>query len=182
MSIFFIEIIAGTGMNRQGTHLFFLAFERHPAFSPSGVRFCGLPLTLKKVIHMKHLILGLVTALLVLNIGQAQSNHTFSLLGHWDDETLPIAAPDWLSLQYSGCWGITVDGREYAVLGGAEHVLFFDVTEPTPPQLVGKFTGTANTVWRARKSNVLTTLCSCLKSRKPSTLMVYWSVSSVRHL
>lgn len=101
---------------------------------------------------MKQLFLGLVTALLVLNIGQAQSNHTFSLLGHWDDETLPIAAPDWLSLQYSGCWGITVDGREYAVLGGAEHVLFFDVTEPTTPQLVGKFKGTANTVWREFKS------------------------------
>lgn len=83
---------------------------------------------------------------------QAQGNYSFELLGHWDDNTLPIASPDNLRLQYSGCWGIAVNGREYAVVGGAEHVLFFDVTEPTTPQLVGKFKGTANTVWREFKS------------------------------
>lgn len=83
---------------------------------------------------------------------QAQGNYSFELLGHWDDNTLPIASPDYLKLQYSGCWGIAVNGREYAVVGGAEHVLFFDITEPTTPQLVGKFQGTTNTVWREFKS------------------------------
>jgi len=101
---------------------------------------------------MNKLFFTLLLSLVALNICQAQSNHTFTLLSNWDDDALPIAAPGWLSLQYSGCWGIAVNGREYAVLGGAEHVLFFDVTEPILPKLVGKFPGSANTVWREFKS------------------------------
>ncbi len=101
---------------------------------------------------MNKLFFTLILSLFALNICQGQSNHTFTLLSNWDDNDLPIAAPNWLSLQYSGCWGIAVNGREYAVLGGAEHVLFFDVTEPTTPKLVGKFQGSANTVWREFKS------------------------------
>lgn len=82
----------------------------------------------------------------------AQGSYSFNLLGHWDDNSLPIASPDNLKLQYSGCWGIAVNGREYAVVGGAEHVLFFDITTPATPKLAGKFKGTANTVWREFKS------------------------------
>lgn len=101
---------------------------------------------------MKKLFLTLSISVLMLNIGQSQNAWEFSFLGHWDDNTLPIAAPGDLDLQYSGCWGLAVNGREYAVLGGAEHVLFFDVTEPTTPQLVGKYKGESNTIWREFKS------------------------------
>ncbi len=73
-------------------------------------------------------------------------------LAQWHDTTLPIASPGNLNVRYSGCWGLAVNGREYAVLGGARHVLVFDVTEPTQPQLVGKFEGKTNTVWREFKS------------------------------
>jgi len=101
---------------------------------------------------MKKLFITLTISVLMLNIGQSQSTLDFSFLGNWDDNALPIASPGNLNLQYSGCWGLAVNGREYAVLGGAEHVLFFDVTEPTTPELVGKFKGTGNTVWREFKS------------------------------
>lgn len=70
----------------------------------------------------------------------------------WDDETLPIASPGGLNLQYSGIWGMTVNGHEYAVLGGAGHVLFFDITTPADTKLAGKFAGTAVTIWREFKS------------------------------
>lgn len=81
----------------------------------------------------------------------AQDSLNMTRLARWDDETLPIAA--FYGIQYSGCWGIAVNGREYAVLGGAAHVLFFDITEPTQPELIGKFEGTAtNTAWREYKS------------------------------
>ncbi|MFN0037393.1 MAG: choice-of-anchor B family protein [Saprospiraceae bacterium] len=101
---------------------------------------------------MQKLLFTLMATAFALHICCAQNTPQFTLLGHWDDNSLPIAAPDWLSLQYSGCWGLAVNGREYAVLGGAEDILFFDVTVPTSPKLVGKFKGTHNTVWREFKS------------------------------
>lgn len=101
---------------------------------------------------MKKLFFSLIFSAFVLNVCQAQPSPEFTLLGHWDDNTLPLASPGNLDLQYSGCWGLAVNGHEYAVLGGARHVLFFDVTEPTTPKLVGKFEGLVNTVWREFKS------------------------------
>ena len=101
---------------------------------------------------MSKLFFALTISVFALNIGQSQSNASFTFLGHWDDDSLPVASPNNLKLQYSGYWGLAVNGREYAVLGGAEHVLFFDVTVPGAPKLVGKFKGTANTVWREFKS------------------------------
>jgi len=82
----------------------------------------------------------------------AQNALNITRLSHWDDDTLPIASPGSLNLQYSGCWGLVVNGHEIAVLGGARHVLFFDVTTPTQPKLIGKFAGNKNTVWREFKS------------------------------
>jgi len=73
-------------------------------------------------------------------------------LARWDDDSLPIASPNSLRVQYSGCWGLAVNGHEYAVLGGARHVLIFDITTPTNPQLVAKYEGQTNTVWREFKS------------------------------
>lgn len=101
---------------------------------------------------MKKWFFSLIISTISLTVCQGQSTWQFSMLGHWDDNSLPIASPNNLQLQYSGCWGIAVNGHEYAVVGGAEHVLFFDITEPSTPQLVGKFKGTVNTVWREFKS------------------------------
>ncbi|MFN0215432.1 MAG: choice-of-anchor B family protein [Saprospiraceae bacterium] len=101
---------------------------------------------------MKKLFFLLITIGLSINICDGQTNPSFKFLGHWDDDSLPLASPGNLNLQYSGCWGIAVNGHEYAVLGGAAHVLFFDVTEPTTPKLVGKYQGTATTIWREFKS------------------------------
>jgi choice-of-anchor B domain-containing protein len=100
---------------------------------------------------MQKLLVGL--ALLLLNtVLSAQNNFNLELLGHWDDDSLPVASPDNLKLQYSSCWGLTVNDRAYAVVGGAAHVLFFDVTEPTQPVLAGKFQGRSLVVPREFKS------------------------------
>ncbi len=73
-------------------------------------------------------------------------------LAHWDDNTLPEASPNSLKLQYSGCWGMAVNGREYAILGGAAHILIFDVTDPTNTFLRNKFDAAEITIWREFKS------------------------------
>jgi choice-of-anchor B domain-containing protein len=83
---------------------------------------------------------------------EAQQFLNMELLGHWDNDSLPIAAPGNLNLQFSGCWGMVVNGREFAVLGGARHILIFDVTIPTQPVLLKMFEGNQNTVWREFKS------------------------------
>ncbi|MBL7827889.1 MAG: choice-of-anchor B family protein [Saprospiraceae bacterium] len=85
-------------------------------------------------------------------LADAQSNLKLELLGHWDDDSLPIASPNVLKLQYNSCWGLAVQGREYAVVGGAAHVLFFDVTDPCKPALRGKFAGRSTVVPREFKS------------------------------
>lgn len=80
------------------------------------------------------------------------NNFNLELLSSWDDETLPIASPGILNLQYNSCWGMAVNDREYAIMGGAAHVLIFDVTNPFQPQLAGKFQGRSTVVPREFKS------------------------------
>ena len=74
------------------------------------------------------------------------------LLARWDDDSLPLGAPGNLNLQYNSCWGMAVNGREIAVLGGARDIFFFDVTEPRQPRLIAKFSGTKSIVSREFKS------------------------------
>ncbi len=97
-------------------------------------------------------ILVCVAACLFAPFLSAQNNFNLELLGHWDDDALPISSPNNLKLQYNSCWGLTVNNREYAVMGGAAHVLFFDVTEPATPKLAGKFQGRSTVVPREFKS------------------------------
>lgn len=101
---------------------------------------------------LKHLIIPIFLLIGVLPSTFAQDSLNMIRLARWHDETLPIASPGNLNLRYSGCWGLAVNDHEYAILGGARHVLIFDVTTPTDPQLVGKFEGTTTTVWREFKS------------------------------
>ncbi|MCB0532368.1 MAG: choice-of-anchor B family protein [Lewinellaceae bacterium] len=83
---------------------------------------------------------------------QAQDSLNMTLLARWDDDSLPIASPNNLRVQYSGCWGLAVNEHEFAILGGARDILVFDITLPTKPELVAKFEGQTNTVWREFKS------------------------------
>jgi len=70
----------------------------------------------------------------------------FHFLSRWDDDTLAVASPTVLRIQYSSCWGMAINGHEYAIAGGAQNVLVLEVTDPTKPVLAGKFRGTATTI------------------------------------
>jgi choice-of-anchor B domain-containing protein len=99
------------------------------------------------------IVLGLIALGFVTNAtAQSGSVPNLTLLAHWDDDTLPVASPDGLNVQYSGCWGMAVNNREYAILGAANSVLVFDVTNPAQPQLTNKFFGETVTIWREFKS------------------------------
>jgi choice-of-anchor B domain-containing protein len=90
--------------------------------------------------------------LLFSSAAMAQNSLNMEFLARWDQDTLPVANPGGLNVQYSGCWGLVANGLEIAVVGGARHVLFFDVTNPKTPKLIAKFAGNQNTVWREFKS------------------------------
>ncbi len=79
-------------------------------------------------------------------------NFNAEVLYHWDNDSLPVASPNNLKLQYSGCWGMAVNGHEYAVLGGAADILVFDVTDPQNSFLRVKFPRPNVTIWREFKS------------------------------
>jgi choice-of-anchor B domain-containing protein len=68
----------------------------------------------------------------------------FEVKGRWDADTVPVTNS--LGFQYSSCWGMAVNGHEYAIMGGLRDILVFDVTDATNPELVRRFRGSANTI------------------------------------
>jgi choice-of-anchor B domain-containing protein len=133
----------------------------------------------------KMTVLGCMLWLLAGHAG-AQVSLNMIQLSNWDDDSLPTASPGNLNLQYSGCWGLAVNDHEFAVLGGAGHILFFDITVPESPALIGKFAGSANTIWREFKSyknriygvsdNTSEGLMIFDMSQAPDTIVrTYWS-------
>lgn len=53
---------------------------------------------------------------------------------------------------YSDIWGYAANGREYAILGSATTIYFFDVTNPSSPVLVDQFGPFTATSWREFKT------------------------------
>ena len=95
----------------------------------------------------KYLLLGLF--LMNLSLLDAQESMNIIKLSNWDNDTLPTAGVH----TFNDLWGY-VDGeeREYAILGSAAYVHFFDVTDPVNPVLIEQFLGGVTTVWRDFKT------------------------------
>ena len=53
---------------------------------------------------------------------------------------------------YSDVWGYAANGREYAIIGSARYIYFFDVTNPANITLVDKFGPYTSTSWREFKT------------------------------
>jgi choice-of-anchor B domain-containing protein len=98
--------------------------------------------------------LFLLSFLLICLTNPFSTQAQLTQLSRWDDDTLPVASPNNLRLQYSSVFGHAINGNEIAIIGGARHILFFDITgtKASNPELIGKFEGTATTVWREFKS------------------------------
>jgi choice-of-anchor B domain-containing protein len=93
-------------------------------------------------------LLAAILSLFCLNT-QAQTSHNMTLLGNFHDPSLPSAS----GTRYNDVWGWTdCEQREYAILGSAKYVHFFNIENPASPQQVGFFTGGSTTVWRDMKT------------------------------
>ncbi|MEP7320946.1 MAG: choice-of-anchor B family protein [Saprospiraceae bacterium] len=53
---------------------------------------------------------------------------------------------------YSDIWGYAANGREYAILGSATKIYFFNVTNPNNPVLIKEFGPYTSTSWREFKT------------------------------
>jgi len=53
---------------------------------------------------------------------------------------------------YSDVWGYSAGGKEYAILGSARYIYFFEVTNPANIRLVDKFGPYTSTPWREFKT------------------------------
>jgi len=83
------------------------------------------------------------------SFAQAQISNNMTLLGQFHDPSLPSAG----GTRYNDVWGYTdCESREYAILGSAHYVHFFNIENPASPQQVASFTGGATTVWRDMKT------------------------------
>ncbi len=100
---------------------------------------------------MKHIYLLAVSLFSAIASAQNPVAKNASLLSHWKPASDP--ALQWGYIRYNSCWGhANPDGREYAILGGTDRIIFVDVTNPNQPKEVTTFLGAGPTVWREFKS------------------------------
>ena len=80
----------------------------------------------------------------------AQISDNMSLLGQWDDNTLPLRS----GLAYNEIWGYADpdNGKEYAIIGTVQKVFFLDITDPANPTIKDEITGGSSTIWRDMKN------------------------------
>lgn len=80
----------------------------------------------------------------------AQKAKNIGLLSNWDDNTLTTLG-GFGPQQYSACWGMALNGREYAILGALSYTLIFDVTDASKPVEIARVPG-VNCIWREFKT------------------------------
>lgn len=98
---------------------------------------------------MKHFLL-LALACLFVTGSFAQSASKMVKLSNWNDPTLTTNG-GFGPQKFSACWGMTVNGREFAIIGSLEYTIIFDVTDPAVPKEIGRVKG-INCIWREFKS------------------------------
>lgn len=77
--------------------------------------------------------------------GFSQVDFNMSMTSNYDVDTLPTHSFG----TFNDIWGyVDNDGREYAIMGSAAYVHFFDVTDPTTPVEIAVFPGGETTIWR----------------------------------
>lgn len=94
--------------------------------------------------------LSILFSLMIFVIAQvySQTLGDVLLLGQYDDDSLPTAS----GVQYSDVWGYANDSGEFAVVGNAEFILFFDVTDPTDITEIFSFDAGDPEIWRDFKT------------------------------
>ncbi|HLF64112.1 MAG TPA: choice-of-anchor B family protein [Saprospiraceae bacterium] len=97
----------------------------------------------------------LFIVLLLAFIGRSQDSFNMNLEANWDDNGLPSSG----GLSYNDCWGYNAsNGTEVAILGTLQRVYFFDVSDPSDPEIIDYFTvlnengTTNNSIWRDFKT------------------------------
>lgn len=92
---------------------------------------------------MKRLIPAAVCALFLASAGNALAQNYSNVILLANEAGKPA---------YNDCWGYAAGGQEYAIIGYSTGTLFYRVTDPNNPVLVGDIGGVGST-WRDMKTN-----------------------------
>lgn len=79
----------------------------------------------------------------------SQVSMNVTLLAQWDNDSIPDNGQ---GQTFNEIWGYAADGREYAILGSAAFIHFFDITDPNEIVLLDEFAGGDTTTWRDMKT------------------------------
>ena len=79
----------------------------------------------------------------------AQESMNVTLLDQWDNDSIPDNGS---GQTFNEIWGYAANDREYAILGSAAFVHFFDITDPYNISLITEFAGGDTTTWRDMKT------------------------------
>lgn len=94
-------------------------------------------------------LLPFLVSFLSISMLHAQPSLNMTLLANWDDDDLPTQS----NVQYNDIWGyVDCDGNEYAIMGSAQNIHFFDLSTPTNPIEIDRFPGTSLSLWRDIKT------------------------------
>jgi len=85
--------------------------------------------------------------LIIFSFVHGQSLNT-TFLGSYDDNSLLIQS----GIQYNDIWGYASGGKEFAIIGTREKILFLDVTNPANITPISYITPGGNSTWRDMKT------------------------------
>ena len=92
---------------------------------------------------MKNLFSLLLAIIFMLFVNvQAQTSKNVTVLGNWDDKTIPPIGSD--PQRLNEIWGFSVGENEYAVIGSTIGIHIIDVTDPKNPKLQDYIKGSAS--------------------------------------
>lgn len=97
---------------------------------------------------MKKITTLIVFAFAALFVNAQDNALNATLLGSWDDDSLPTHAFG----TFNDVWGYAANGREYAIMGSASFVHVMDVTDPANIEEITRITPGVNTTWRDFKT------------------------------
>lgn len=102
---------------------------------------------------MKYIILAFACFYASIISAQAPTykSQNISLLGTWDDTSIPSSGPS-INNRYNSCWGYAAKGKEYAIVGASNGVHIIDITNPSNPIRRDFVAGRRDkTIWREYK-------------------------------
>ncbi len=113
----------------------------------------------------------IISLILVISFSPLFGQETFNMtvLSNWTVDTLATTNG---GRKFNDCWGyVDCSGNEYAIVGSASRVHFFDLSDPSQPEELASFAGGYISTWRDMKT--FRDRAYAVTDSKPEGLMIF---------